>query len=368
MLTRRSFLALGSALTLTPTWAEISGAGTNRKLYASAFSTPEKKHYFGVIDDNGSILWKNTLPARAHAPVIHPEKAIIGIVSRRPGYFMHFYNLADAQLIKRIEPQKGHHFYGHATFSDDGKNLITQENHYPSGAGKIFIRQWPSGEIIHEYSSNGIGPHESILWQGNTLAIANGGLKTHPNNDREILNRETMEPNLTYLSLENGQPLNKLTHPKEYSQLSIRHLDINRDGIAALGFQYKGDLRDQVPLVALSHISWSDIKYLSMPEDVRIRFKQYCGSVCFDKSGNILAISTPRGGLVAFWDVNSKTYLGLKNCRDVCGIAPTDSSHEFLLSSGTGTLMRYNPIVGSTTMIKKHTNILWDNHLKCLSV
>lgn len=368
MLSRRSFLALSSTFAIPPLWGDVLNTVQKTKVYASAFSTSEDKHYFGVVDHNGSILWASNLPARAHAPIIHPKEAVVGIVSRRPGYFIRFYNIADGKQIQHIKPEKDHHFYGHATFSYDGKTLITQENHYPSGEGKIFIRTWPSGEVLHEYSSNGIGPHESILWQNNTLVIANGGLKTHPSKDREILNRETMAPNVSYLSLNTGRVLNTLTHPKEYAQLSIRHLDINHNGLTALGFQYKGDIREQVPLLAFSHLHWSSMKYLSMPEDVRMRFKQYCGSVCFDKSGKILAASTPRGGLVAFWDVSSQTYLGVKNCRDVCGIAPTDSSHEFMLSSGMGTQMKYNPILDITKLIKNHTDTLWDNHLKYISV
>lgn len=367
MLSRRSFLTLSGAMMATPSWAAITQQLTHEKLYASAYSINRKEHYFGVFDGDGEMVWSTSLTDRAHAPLIHPNQSIIGIVARRPGYFIDFFNVSNNQRIKRIEPSKDHHFYGHALFTNDGSHLITQENHFPTGQGKIFVREWPSGEIIQSFSSNGIGPHESVFLDQQVLVIANGGLMTHPDNDRDILNLDTMKPNVTYLSLNDGRVLNQSVHNNDLHQLSIRHLDVNQQGAVALGFQYQGDIWDQVPLVGLSRVNQAHIEYLPIPEDVRVRFKQYCGSVCFDKSGEVLAVSTPRGGLVAYWHVNSKTFLGIENCRDVCGLIGTDNAHEFLLTSGTGTQLKNNPVQNTSKMIKKHPNFHWDNHLRCIN-
>ncbi|ETX09805.1 hypothetical protein MUS1_05655 [Marinomonas ushuaiensis DSM 15871] len=364
MISRRSFLALGGVIATVPSWATVIPNNSKSKLYASAYSLSKQEHFFGVFDDEGEILWSAPLSQRAHAPIIHPSQSIIGIVARRPGFFIDFFDVSSHQKIQRIEPTQDHHFYGHALFTSDGKRLITQENHYPTGQGKIFIREWPSGNILNIFNSNGIGPHESVFLSDKVLVIANGGLMTRPDEDREILNLDTMQPNVTYLSLENGKVLNHASHEDELHQLSIRHLDVNQQGVVALGFQYQGEIWDQVPLVALSRIDNPVMEYLPIPENVRMRFKQYCGSVCFDKSGEVLAISTPRGGLVAYWHIASKTFLGIENCRDVCGLAATNNSHEFLLTSGTGVQMKNNPIQDVTKMIKKHPGIHWDNHFQ----
>ncbi|QRV23765.1 DUF1513 domain-containing protein [Marinomonas foliarum] len=371
MLSRRSFLAMSSALggsvISAPSWAALVDQDANTKFYASAYSLNKQEHYFGLFNDTGNLSWATKLGARAHAPVVHPTQSIIGIVARRPGFFMEFFDVSTHQKVLHITPSKEHHFYGHALFSKDGKHLITQENHYPSGQGKVFIRQWPSGDIIQSFSSNGVGPHESVLLGDNTLVIANGGLMTHPDEDRKILNLDTMQPNVTYLNLDNGKVLNQSKNSNDLHQLSIRHLDVNQQGTVALGFQYQGEIWDQVPLVALSQLDQSTLEYLPIPEEVRIRFKQYCGSVCFDASGEILAISTPKGGLVAYWHVNSKTFLGIDNCRDVCGLSTTNNAHEFLLTSGTGAILKSNPVQNSTTLIKKHTSLHWDNHLRLIA-
>jgi hypothetical protein len=351
-----------------PSWANALQNNAGEALYASAFSVSRDEHYFGIFNDEGDMVWKSSLTDRAHAPVIHPSQSVVGIVARRPGFFIDFFNVSNQQRINRIEPTKDHHFYGHALFTADGERLITQENHYPTGQGKIFIREWPSGKVINEFSSNGIGPHESVFLNDQVLVIANGGLKTHPDEDRDILNLDTMKPNVTYLSLKDGRVINQASHSDDLHQLSIRHLDVNQQGIVALGFQFQGEIWEQVPLLALSHVDWPEMKYLPTPEEVRIRFKQYCGSVCFDSSGKVLAVSTPRGGLVAYWDVDSETFLGIENCRDVCGLVATDKAHEFVLTSGTGTQLKNNPVKNQTTMLKKHTKIHWDNHLRRLIV
>lgn len=364
MLSRRSFLALSGVAFSAPTWATLTQQEAGNELFASAYSLNKEEHLFGIFNQEGDILWSTPLLARAHAPVVHPNQSIVGIVARRPGFFMDFFDVSTHQRIIRIEPKADHHFYGHALFSQDGKHLITQENHYPSGQGKIFIRHWPSGEVIQSYNSNGIGPHESVLLSDDILVIANGGLKTHPDEDRAILNLDTMQPNVTYLSLKDGRILNQAENTEDLHQLSIRHLDVNQHGTVALGFQYQGDIRDQVPLVAISNINKPELEYLPIPEEVRIRFKQYCGSVCFDRSGEILAISTPRGGLVAYWHVDSKTFLGVENCRDVCGLVATDRFHEFVLTSGIGTLLTSNPVQNTNKVFKNYSNIHWDNHLR----
>lgn len=368
MLSRRSFLAISSALSgavmTAPSWATLTQQDASKKLYASAYSLNQQEHFFGLFDDKGDIVWSSQLLDRAHAPVVHPSQSIVGIVARRPGFFMDFFDVSTHKRIIRIEPSKEYHFYGHALFTSDGNHLITQENHYPSGQGKIFVREWPSGHVIKSFSSNGIGPHESVLLNDQVLVIANGGLKTHPDNDRKILNLETMKPNVTYLSLKDGTILNQSSNSGELHQLSIRHLDVNQHGRVALGFQYQGEMWDQVPLVALSRIDQPELEYLPIPEEVRARFKQYCGSVCFDSSGEILAISTPRGGLVAYWHVDSKTFLGIENCRDVCGLVATDKPHEFLLTSGIGSQLKNNPVQNVSKLIKKHPKLHWDNHLR----
>ena len=71
----------------------------------------------------------------------------------------------------------------------------------------IGIRDAEDGyRQIGEFASQGIGPHELVLMpDGGTLAVANGGIRTHPDNDRAMLNLDTMQPSLAYLDLASGR-------------------------------------------------------------------------------------------------------------------------------------------------------------------
>src|SRR3546814_17224363 len=56
-----------------------------------------------------------------------------------------------------------------------------------------------------ELEAYAIGPHEMVLLSdGRTLAVANGGIQTHPARRREKLNIDTMQPSLAYIDAESG--------------------------------------------------------------------------------------------------------------------------------------------------------------------
>ena len=75
------------------------------------------------------------------------------------------------------------------------------ENDTVSLAGKIGIYDANNAyKKIAEFDSHGIGPHELIMHpDGDTLVIANGGIKTEQAS-REELNLDSMRPSLTYLN------------------------------------------------------------------------------------------------------------------------------------------------------------------------
>ena len=51
---------------------------------------------------------------------------------------------------------------------------------------------------VGELPAHGVGPHEVVLMpDGKTLAVANGGIRTHPDRDRVPLNLDSMQPSLT---------------------------------------------------------------------------------------------------------------------------------------------------------------------------
>lgn len=341
---------------------------TPMALFASALTKTDKQHALALFDEKGQIHWQIELPERAHAPFFHPNKSIVGIVGRRAGYYLDLYNIASAKRIIRLLPQEDHHFYGHATFTYDGNFLLTTENHFPSGAGKIMVRDWRNNRLVSEFPSYGIGPHELHLLNETTLVVANGGLQTHPASGRRILNHDNITASLTFIDIITGKLIKKLTLADSLQKLSIRHIDINSSGDIIIGFQHQGERFAKVPLVGKASLEHDGMAILPMPETIRQRFKQYCGSVTFDRSGKLLAASSPRGGIVAYWDLNSNTLLQHHNYQDVCGITATANNHEFLLTTGQGKRIIVNPTSNMKTNLATHSEYHWDNHIHSLII
>jgi hypothetical protein len=268
--------------------------------------------------------------------------------------------------LHRIDAAPGRHFYGHGAFSTDGGTLFVTENDVASGDGVVGIYDASDRyRRIGEYASYGVGPHELILTpDGKTLAIANGGIRTDPDQGRAKLNLDEMAPSLVFADLDDGRLLDQAVLPKDLHQLSIRHLAQLADGGIAIAMQYEGGRQDRAPLVAVHH--QGKITPLWAPDDIQRRMRHYGGSVAVDKAGRLIAVSAPRGNLVTFWDGEGLRYLTSVEIEDGCGVAPTEQAGQFLLTGGTGLVRLVQP--RSETIapvaIAGLDGASWDNHLR----
>ena len=363
-----------SALTPYTMAAPISIDINSTQLFSAATDN-QNKHWLLITSTTGELINKLPLPSRAHQIIKHPFLPLLCVVARRPGRYLLVVHSKTGALIKNVSPSRGHHFYGHGLFSRDGKYLVTSENHMDSGEGRITVRNTFSDfEIANQFSSQGIGPHElKLLTDGQTLVVANGGIKTHPAKGREKLNINSMRPTLTYLNLQTGQLLEQASLPPDLHQLSIRHIDVNSQDQVIIAMQYQGDKTDQFALVA-SHQRGASIRLMVAPSSTLSRMNQYCGSVCFDSSGKYALVTSPKGDLITLWDMSTHKVLSEARCPDACGVTAYEKQ-SFLISSGSGKLYHYSiavvqkqPVLMKTKQMQisspKHTiKMAWDNHL-----
>lgn len=335
----------------------------NTKYYASAFNTSNNKHFVAKLDENGNIVSQVEIPYRGHDLAQVPsDKNRVFAFARRPGNMIFDIDLSDGSLRQTIKSQEGRHFYGHGVFSPDGKWLLTPENDYENQQGKIVVRDITTFDIVAEYDSGGVGPHQcAFLSDGITLVIANGGIGTHPNIPRKKLNLESMKPNLAYLNTQTGKIINKFHAPD--NQLSIRHLAVSKQDKVVIGMQYQGAKYQRVPLIFTQQGN-SGLKACDVDQKTWQKMQQYTASVCIDSALNIAAVSAPRGDLVSYWDLNTDKFIGLYNNRDCAGVALADDG--FMLSNGKGVIKRIAAL--SQKPIKQQTvsGIKWDNHMLAL--
>ena len=356
---RRTFLALAGAAALAPETALAGGRALflGARLNGPAFEA-------AIIDERGIDQLVIPLEARGHSFAIHHESRRAVAFARAPGRFAIGFSVDGGDDPVAFAAPADRHFFGHGIFTPDARLLVATENDYEAGRGVLGIYDVANGYArIGEVSSDGIEPHEAVLLgDGRTLCVANGGILTHPDYDGVKLNIATMKPSLAYVDIETGNLVEKAELAPDLHRLSIRHLAMDAAGDVWFGCQYQGDPADRPPLVG-RHRRGRDIELFPGPQETLRAFRNYVGSVAVYGPGEVLATSSPHGGVIAFWDTATGRCLGTRELADGCGIAPL-ARNELLATSGRGAIVEAGP--GSSLVVQPAggDRPAWDNHLR----
>ena len=356
--------------------ARDTNTPANASILYSAGKSTTGEYFVAAVSSEGKTLFKTPLPARAHDVSLHPHKNELVVFARRPRHFILILDSRSGQVLQRIETAQNRPLYGHGVFSPDGQFLYLSANNLEAKQGVIIVldTQDHYGQIT-EFSAGGIGTHEiCLLSDGKTLVAANGGILTHPETGRSKLNLDSMTPALTYLDTQSGRVIDDYRLDPKYHQLSIRHLAVNQNDTVCFAMQYQGSRQHRLPLVGF-HRGETQLQLAQTPRSVLTQMKNYCGSVCTDASGELFAVSSPRGHLITLWNAQGN-FVNTFDLADGCGIAPSQLDKAFYFSSGRGELHHYqatekpaNSITSSSshivqkTLLNKSSHYHWDNHL-----
>lgn len=363
---RRTLLkGLAATALLLRTGGGAHGAGPG-PYYLSSIATAPDAYGAAVFDAAGSIVATIDLPARGHGGCFRPRGTEAIVFARRPGDFAVVFDRRSGTILHTLHCPDDRHFYGHGVFDADGRLLHTTENDYDAGRGVIGV--WDASRDyarVGEFDSGGIGPHEIVLMpDGRTLAVANGGLLTHPDTGRHKLNVPEMRPSLVLIDSADGRLVQRVELPRELHKLSIRHLAVTPSRQAAVAMQYEGPEGDSPPLVFI----WSGggPRLLEAPPAVQSRMRNYTGSIAAGRDGRTFAVTAPRGGLTAFWSADGR-FLGAADMTDVCGVAAAARTGAFVLSSGTGDRAVYGAGDVRAGRPLPASQLRWDNHIAALA-
>ena len=321
-----------------------------------------------IFDANGQDLFSTRLPARGHDIALRPDGAEAVIFARRPGDWAVVFDL-QARVIKHtILASTGRHFYGHGSYSEDGRWLFATENDVTSGNGVLGTYDVHDGyRRVAEHTSGGIGPHDIAVMPDGGRVIANGGVRTHPDTGRTPLNLATMRSNLTVINKTGA--ISNLELPAALRQNSIRHLAVAADGAVVFGCQWEGDATEAPDLIGVMEPSGA-MRMLSMPDDDLFALKNYIGSIALDTTGQIILATAPKGNSLVRFDRHSGRFLGRDSMGDVCGVRAFAGSGHFILSSGKDGLA----ILDSSNAPKRMASgaaaaqaFIWDNHVRMIS-
>lgn len=357
LIDRRDFLRAAGATFLTAL-SPVAHASTLAAdaVFATAYQKREGGFGAAILSEAGDILHAIDLPDRGHDITFDPVSRRSVVFARQPGTFAVVFDHSGAETPLTIPSIPGRHFFGHGVFSPDGALLYATENDFDNAAGVIGVYSAREKfRRLGEFPTHGVGPHELLLLgDGRTLAIANGGIETHPDFGRAKLNIPTMKPSLVFVDSISGDLLEQHELPPRLHQLSIRHMDIDASGTVWFGCQHEGPASEQPLLVGRAERG-KDLRLLDMPADILSGLRNYIGSVAANIAAGTVAVSSPQGNCIAVIDATSGAIVSARDLIEVCGLAPDRDG--FLATTGTG------QVVTPAGALSKAENYVWDNHL-----
>lgn len=355
IINRRAFLkaaGAGFATSLLPRQAEALAA--SEAVFAAAFMAADESYGVALLSEQGREISRIALPDRGHDVCFDPLSSRAVAFARRPGTFALVFDTSTGKPVKLIEAAEDRHFFGHGAFSSDGRLLYVAENDFDNYAGRIGLYDVRSGyRKVGEFAAHGMDTHDIALIEGGRyMAIANGGIRQHPDTGRAKLNIDSMEPSLVIVDLSDGRLVEKHAMPDDISQLSTRHMDIDAQGRVWFGCQFEGP-RNRHPQLLGSFRRGEDVRFMDIPQPVLEGFDNYVGSVTVNREARLVAISSPKGGRWAAFDVRTGRLVHEEKIAGVCGLARDDK--RFVYSTHDGAF-------GSAT-----SDLAWDNHITRLS-
>jgi len=363
---RRKFLigsGLGLASALWPLPKSHTLAAQQDNLIITACRRADGGFSFLVLTPDGKVVRSVPLSGRGHDVALYPETGAVVAFARRPGRFALSFSLNNAADPVVFAPPSDRHFYGHGTFSRDGRLLYATENDFDNARGVVGIYDATAKFArVGEFESYGIGPHDMLLLRdGKTLVVANGGIETHPESGRAKLNIDRMEPSLCFINTSSGALVTRHMLSPDHRQLSIRHLTADRNDTVWFGGQWQGESTLSPGLVG----SAGRDRPLRLLEDVHGTSPQlsgYIGSVSLSDNGRWLAASAPRAAKVIYFDTKKPGVWRHTDIKDASGVTSIEEG-RFLVSSGKGEL-RTTALPSEFEMTQSVEGIAFDNHVR----
>lgn len=361
---RREILGLlGGGLLAAVAGPLRAATASGAPLYLNAYATAGAAPGFGVagLTEDGSVLFATAMPGRAHGIVPHPTRAEAVAFARRPGRWFVPLSLADGAAGTVVKAPDDRRFTGHGAFSPDGRLLYVAEDDVPAETGAIGVYDAADGyRRLGALPTHGLGPHELLMLEGGSvLAVANGGVITHPDTGRAKLNLDEMDASLTYVEAAGGRLLDKVRLPEQHANLGIRHIAPLAGGGVAFGTQDERPTGELQPLTGSHRPGSGAVRLFETPDDVLARLEGYIGSVASD--GRTVAASSPKGGLIGLWDGTSGAWLGSASLPDGCGLAP--GAEGFVATSGLGVIETLSVPKVEAGPERRDPAFRWDNHL-----
>lgn len=362
MINRRRILLSASAGAVLAAVGAVHFTGSSTR-FLSAADDADGGHCLLGLNAAGEPTYCLPVPYRAHEARPLDDRLAI-YFARRPGRQCYVVDMRAGVLLATLEAQPGEHFCGHGVVSADGRHLFLTTYAFERQMGVVAIHETVAPFArVGQIDTLGLDPHQlALLPNGSTLVVANGGILTHPDSEREMLNLDSMDPSLVYLQLESGELLEQLR--PHHRQISLRHLAVSADGTVVIGAQDQtSGLEKPHPLV-FQHRSGGELRPFDAAASEWRQMNQYIASMALSADGRLALSTTPRGNSISLWDMAGNRHIRSFPVRDVAGASWVPEQNSFLVSNGLGQMvyLRLQP-EPRLELVSRSANLRWDNHL-----
>lgn len=170
------------------------------------------------------------VPFFGHHYFSHPVEPHIVATCEKWGRRAGAFDIKTKKVVKLFHPPRAARFFGHGFFLPDGKRIAFTANTNDDLQGLLLIYDWEVSELIAEYSTHGVFPHECVLAEnGKSVIIANTRHDATSDVPGEIVE----------LDLKNGQKLNA----HNLAPFNAAHLHKVANKQYLFGSQYNDRLR-----------------------------------------------------------------------------------------------------------------------------
>lgn len=286
-LTRAQGLAEPAATELAAAWR---GPGADAPFQAGVLRADWARHR---LDIRHAV----NLPGRPHGLLPDASGGLL-VVGARPGEWLLRCDAEGrvAQLHDITSESAGVRLSGHAVAA--GERIFTTEIHYPSGQGRIGVRERTTLRKIDEWTSGGTEPHQLLVDAAGHLMVANGGVPRDMADRKGALER--MDASLVRLDGRDGRLLRRWT--LDDPRLSLRHLAWSHPGPGEqpfLGVAIQAEHDEPARRAAAPCLAVLDGDELLLPTQDAAG-EGYAGDISAAAGGGF-AVSNNRNGRVHWW-------------------------------------------------------------------
>jgi hypothetical protein len=265
------------------------------------------------------------LPFFGHGVAFDPARPSRAMVFEKKGAGACEVDLVARRVVRPIPAGKGRTFYGHGTFTAEGKALLTVEIDAASHGGRIVIRDASDLRVLGEFPTYGDDPHDARLTAGGkVLVVTNGG------------KRGGAAPCVSFVDVASQRLLEQVRPASE--TLNTGHVALDPAGdLVIVSAPHPALAPDQPGGVTLRAAGGSPVLG-QLPEGLGPLTGEALSVVLLPER-HVAATTHPDAGLVIFWELRRGTYLAHLRLTHPRGLAATAGGTHLVVSHDDGKLL-----------------------------